>query len=209
MNYAISICGFNSTLIKKPFIAHQELINKLIMLTTNDIRSQDTYKNVSDFLNYLNAEAVPKKINNIYDFYEISITLESIKREYGIPKWINVTAGPGIAISSLTIFAINNNIPVLSYSQDKELTSIIDVSASKKMFIYMEKSIKILESLIAGPKTLQELALILNVSKSTISRKVFNLKKTSFVKTENNKRSMVVSLTEAALCLFTIKNNVN
>lgn len=197
MAYAISISGFKHELITKPFLAIPIRLDFFVMLATLHQKSMETTKKISEFLAFVNVKAITKRIDNIYNFYEIYIALEAIKKEHGLPAWINVTAGPGIAIASLTFFAINNKIPVVSYNDESKATSMINIHNSKNIFIYMNRDIRILELLRVGQKSLEELAHELRVSKSTISRKVSSLKTVSLVETRREKRTMIVSLSSA------------
>jgi|GEM_PF-3065900 CRISPR locus-related DNA-binding protein len=197
MTYAISISGFKHELITKPFLAVPIPLDFFVMLGTRHEKSRETCKKVSEFLDFANVRTVVKVINNIYDFYEIYIALETVKKDYGLPNWINVTPGPGIAIASLTFFAMNNRVPVVSYNVETNSTSIIDVYNSKNILAFMQRGIKVLEVLGNGQKSFDELSSALGVSKSTISRKVSDLKAVSLVETKLEKRTVVVSLSPA------------
>jgi len=202
VEYAISISGFKQELITKPFLAMPTKLDLFVMLVTDHERSQETSRKVEEFLDFVNVRTVKKKINDIYNFYEIYITLEAIKKEFGTPSWVNVTPGPGIAIASLTFFAINNKVPVIFYNSENQTSTKVDVHDSKKIFIYIEHGIKILETLRNGEKSLQELAQELMVSKSTISRKVTNLRIISIVNTRKENRKVIVSLAPTGLQLL-------
>ena len=197
MAYAISISGFKHELITTPFLAIPIRLDFFVLLATNHQTSLETSRKVTEFLNFANVETVVKEVKDIYNFYEVYIVLETVRSEYGLPIWINVTSGPGIAIAAMTFFAINNKVPVVSYKSENSTTSIVEVHDSKKIFTYKERGIRILEALKNGQKSLQELADELGVSKSTVSRKVSNLKKVSFVNTIRQKRTMIVSLSNA------------
>lgn len=202
MEYAISIAGFKQDLITKPFLAMPTKLDFFVMLVTDHEKSQETSKKVEEFLDFVNVRTLKKKINDIYNFYEIYIALEAIKKEFGTPTWVNVTPGPGIAIASLTFFAINNNVPVIFYNSENQTSTKVDVHDSKKIFIYIKRGIKILETLRNGEKSLQELAQELKVSKSTISRKVSDLKTISIVNTRIESRKVIVSLAQTGLQLL-------
>lgn len=197
MTYAISISGFKHELITKPFLAIPIRLDLFVLLATNHQTSQETYRKVTEFLHFANVETVVREVKDIYNFYEVYIVLETIRSEYGLPVWVNVTPGPGIAIAALTFFAINNKVPVVSYNSENNTSSIVGVHDSKNIFTYRERGFRILEALTNGKKSLQELADELGVSKSTVSRKVSNLKKVSFVNTIRQKRTMIVSLSDA------------
>ena len=197
MAYAISISGFKHELITKPFLAIPNKLDFFVLLATNHLTSLETSRKVTEFLNFANVKTVVKEVKDIYNFYEVYIVLETIRSEYGLPVWINVTPGPGIAIAAMALFAINNKVPVVSYNSENNTSSIVEVHDSKKIFAYKERGIRILESLKDGQKSLQELANELGVSKSTVSRKVSNLKKVSFVNTIRQKRTIIVSLSNA------------
>ena len=205
MNYAISISGFNHELVIRPFISIPVHLDFFVMLTTDNEKSGHTCKKVKEFLSFAKVETVIRRIVNIYDFYEVYIALELIKMEYGLPDWINVSAGPGIAISALTFFALNNQIPVVSFSVDQNKTSIVDVSNSKNMLKYLENGINILEALSSGEKSLTELSKALQASKSTVSRNVSKLEKVSLVKTRISGRILLISLSPSGLNILDSK----
>ena len=199
MKYSISLCGFNSKLIIAPLISVRTHLERVVLLTTSDARSLQTFDEVSKFTSYLHIQTEKIDIKNIYDFYEISVYLEILKRRYGKPQWLNVSAGPGIAISAFTIFGIANGISVVSYNSDQDNTSLIDVVRFKYFIDYIDKNRKILEVLKNGQKTLGEIAIQTELSKSTISRKIRLFSEMSVVKTKKISQEIVVSLTAGGL----------
>lgn len=202
MNYAISIAGFSAKLITKPFLAPEKHLDQIVLISTEDKRSSETVEKVREFMNNLDVKVVNRQVNDIYNFFEVSILLESITREFGIPQWLNVTSGPGIAISALTLYSINNNIPVVSYSDSNQKAFRFNLSASKNMFGYLEKNKLFLLCLLSGPLSLGEVTRRLNVSKSTVSRKMRKFSELSFVKIEKRRRGMIISLTDSSLKLL-------
>lgn len=197
MKYAISISGFDFQLITKPFLSILAPLDFFVLLATKHEKSRETVKSVTKFLDYVNVKTIIKEINNIYDFYEVYIALESLQTAYGTPSWINVSAGPGIAISSLTYFSINNKVKVVSYDRENNMTQSIEVYDSKKIFAYMKNGIRILKALQNKQKSLEELSVELGISKSTVSRKISALKSVSLVGTIWNKRELVAFLLPA------------
>jgi len=126
------------------------------------------------------------------------VVLENLYKTRGNPLWINVSAGPGIAIASLTFFAINHNIMVVFYNKEIDRTSKVDISNSRNLFKRATRNNDLLKLIESGPQSLEELALKLSVSKSTASRRVKLLKAASLVETNIKNRKMSVSITNTS-----------
>lgn len=196
MDYSLALCGFKPGIITSPFASLIPPVESLFALVTSDPRSIDTYNSVKAVMEGLNIKTVKVHIDDVFNFFEVLVSLESIKKRYGKPRWINVTAGPGIAISSLTLFSIENKIPVVFYNEDNSVTRMVNLGGSKGMFKNVYDNKELLKLLWKGSKTIDELSVRIGVSNSTISRRLRLLKSISIINSENVKKKMHVSLTE-------------
>lgn len=196
MDYSLALCGFKPENITSPFASLIPPVESFFALVSSDPRSIDTYKRVKAVMEGLNITTFKVHIDNVFNFFEVMVSLEGIRKEHGKPRWINVTAGPGIAISSLTLFSIENNIPVVFYNENDRITRMVNLSGSKGMFKHAYDNKELLKLLWSGSMTIDELSGRIGVSKSTISRRLRLLKTISIVNSENVKKKMHVSLTE-------------
>ena len=198
MKYAIAIAGFQPELIIKPFLKMLEPVDELMLLTTQNVKSKETARQVSSFLDFANVKTRHIEVEDIFNFFEVMVVLENLYKTRGNPLWINVSAGPGIAIASLTFFAINHNIMVVFYNKEIDRTSKVDISNSRNLFKRATRNNDLLKLIESGPQSLEELALKLSVSKSTASRRVKLLKAASLVETNIKNRKMSVSITNTS-----------
>lgn len=196
MDYSIALCGFEPLNITSPFASLVPSVESLFALVSSDPRSVDTYYRVKAVMEGLNIKTFKVQIDDVFNFFEIIVALESIKKKNGNPKWINVTAGPGIAISGLTMFSIENDVPVIFYNRENSITRMVNLSGSRGMFKYVEDNRELLKLLWKSSMTMDELSGSIGVSKSTISRRLRLLKAISIICSESVKRKMHVSLTE-------------
>ena len=134
MKYAIAISGFQPDLIIKPFLRMLEPLDELVLLITKTQKSIETAHNVSSFLAFANVKCSIIELNDVFNFFEVLVTLESLLETRGKPLWLNVSAGPGIAISSLTYFAIIHEIVVVYYNKENDKTTRVEIAKSKELF---------------------------------------------------------------------------
>ena len=134
MKYAVAISGFQPDLIIKPFLRVLEPLDELVILTTKNQKSIETAHNVGSFLAFANVKCAIVELNDVFNFFEVLVTLERLLETKGKPLWLNVSAGPGIAISSLTYFAIIHEIVVVFYNKENDKTTRVEIAKSKELF---------------------------------------------------------------------------
>ena len=206
MKYSIAISGFQSELIIKPFLRVRNPLDELILIVTNNSKSLETADAVKNVLAFNNVKCMLLSVNDIFNFFEVLVNLEILLEKNGKPKWINVSAGPGIAISSLTFFSITHNIPVVFYNRENDKTSMVDISKSKDLFRNAKKNLNILKLIENNPLLLGEISDKLALSKSTISRRISLLKEAYLVETVIINRKMTVKITDTSLKLLEKKD---
>ena len=206
MRYSIAISGFQSELIIKPFLRVRNPLDELVLIVTNNPKSLETADAVKRVLAFNNVECTLLPVSDIFNFFEVFVNLEILFEKKGKPKWINVSAGPGIAISSLTFFSITHNIPVVFYNRENDKTSIVDISKSKDLFRNARKNLNILKLIEKNPLFLEEISNKLGLSKSTISRRVSVLREAYLVQTTVINRKMIVKITDTSLKLLEKKD---
>ena len=206
MRYSIAISGFQSELIIKPFLRVRNPLDELVLIITNNPKSLETADAVKRVLAFNNVECTLLPVSDIFNFFEVFVNLEILFEKKGKPKWINVSAGPGIAISSLTFFSITHNIPVVFYNRENDKTSIVDISKSKDLFRNARKNLNILKLIEKNPLFLEEISNKLGLSKSTISRRVSLLREAYLVQTTVINRKMIVKITDTSLKLLEKKD---
>ena len=198
MKYSIAISGFQSELIIKPFLRVRNPIDELILIVTNNSKSLETADAVKKLLAFNNVECTLLSVSDIFNFFEVLVNLEILLERKGRPKWINVSAGPGIAISSLTFFSITHNIPVVFYNRENDKTSMVDISKSKDLFRNAKKNLNILKLIEKNPLSLGEISEKLGLSKPTISRRISLLREAYLVEPVVKNRKMTVKITETS-----------
>ncbi len=206
MRYSIAISGFQSELIIKPFLRVRNPLDELVLIITNNPKSLETADAVKRVLAFNNVECTLLPVTDIFNFFEVFVNLEILFEKKGKPKWINVSAGPGIAISSLTFFSITHNIPVVFYNRENDKTSLVDISKSKDLFRNARKNLNILKLIEKNPLFLEEISNKLGLSKSTISRRVSLLREAYLVQTTVINRKMIVKITDTSLKLLEKKD---
>lgn len=206
MRYSIAISGFQSELIIKPFLRVRNPLDELVLIVTNNPKSLETADAVKRVLAFNNVECTLLPVSDIFNFFEVFVNLEILFEKKGKPKWINVSAGPGIAISSLTFFSITHNIPVVFYNRENDKTSLVDISKSKDLFRNARKNLNILKLIEKNPLFLEEISNKLGLSKSTISRRVSLLREAYLVQTTVINRKMIVKITDTSLKLLEKKD---
>lgn len=198
MKYGIGISGFQPELIIKPFLRMLEPIDELVLLVTENTKSIETSEEIKKVLGFAGVECRTVKISDIFNFFEVLVNLENLFEKRGKPSWINVSAGPGIAISALTFFGINHGIIVVFYNKENDKTVKVDVTKSKDLFRNANKNLSLLKLIEKNPLTLKELSFKLNLSKSTVSRRIRILKSAYMVETSVYNKNMSIKITDTS-----------
>jgi predicted transcriptional regulator len=185
-DYGLSFVGFRTDLIIKPFVRNTPVIEKMILVSTADEKAVKATSEIKKFLSSIDVSYEVILINDAYNFFELYFIFEKIYYGYGRPRWVNVSAGPGIGIIALSMIAVLHNILMVSYDSQRDKVIITDVSKLKKVNFYKNKYFRIIERIGLGKETLSELAKDFNTSKSSMSRRLKNLKEFNVVKTSGS-----------------------
>ncbi len=209
MKYAIAISGFQPDLIIKPFLRMLEPLDELVLLITKNQKSIETAHDVSSFLAFANVKCSIIELNDVFNFFEVLVTLESLLGTKGKPLWLNVSAGPGIAISSLTYFAIIHEIVVVFYNKENDKTTRVEIAKSKELFKNARRNLVLLKQLEKLPLTLDDLTSKVDLSKSSVSRRVRVLKSAYLVESAIVDRKMLISISETGRKLLNSNSIIN
>ncbi|VVB54921.1 Uncharacterised protein [uncultured archaeon] len=181
--YAVAIAGFNPELVIRPLYGGFQGTKKLVLLRTVHEKSLETVFAVNRTCEAIGIKTQEIIINDVFDFFEIYATIEKLISENGIPIWLNVTSGPGIAIAAMALISVEKSIPLVAY--DKELDRIVTIKTEElAQYYHIKKRYeKTLTKLLDKEEwTLEELADALNKSVSSISRQVTQLKNAKLIK---------------------------
>lgn len=197
----LAICGFKPQLIIGPIYSDKLVVtDELVLLYTDNKQSIDVYNTVVSNLHDKINSIIGKKINDIFNFYELYFTVLNIIKDKNI-DWINVTSGPGIALTAISL-AISgskksniNRIKYVYYHEPKNnmpgQTDIIDpINVNIFNLKNRKKSntlfFNIFNELYNYSKvrdiTIASMALKFKKSQSTVSRAINLLIEMQFVK---------------------------
>lgn len=208
-SYGLSFVGFKADLIIKPFVRNTPLIDTMVLVSTADEKALKATNEVKKFLLSIDVPYEVILINDAYNFFELYFMFEKIYYDHGSPKWVNVSAGPGIGIIALSMIAVLHNIQMVSYDSQRDNVIITDVSKLKKLNFYKNKYFSIIERIGSGKATLGELAIEFNTSKSSMSRRLKNLKEFKVVRTTGSGKGyskMTFELSDFGKILVKSKN---
>lgn len=182
ISYAVAIAGFNPELVIRPLYGGFQGTKKLVLLRTMHEKSLETVSAVKQTCTAIGVQTQEIIIKDVFDFFEIYATIEKLISSNGIPIWLNVTSGPGIAIAAMALISVEKNIPLVAY--DKELDRIVTIKTEELSQYYNIKKRyeKTLTQLLEKEEwTLEELADVLNKSVSSISRQVARFKNAKLI----------------------------
>jgi DNA-binding transcriptional ArsR family regulator len=106
----------------------------------------------------------------------------------------------------LTYFAISHDSIVVFYNRENDKTSRVEIAKSKDLFKNAMKNFNLLSLLKNSTQSLDNLSSNLNLSKSTISRRVRVLKSAYLVETKYLDKKMLVYISETGLKLLGAKS---
>lgn len=215
----IAISGHKPELIIGPFYSKDlGITEELFILHTNEDKSLETLNIVKDQLEKLKVNVIPVKIINIFDFYEVYFTIFNLIKINNI-DWINVTAGPGISLVSISLAAQKiKNLKYIYYHESKKnipgYTDIItmenlNIFTNDKKNIYVPIIINLYNKQNTG-LTIEELSKALHKSCSTISRKLntlINMKFLKFSGSGHGKSKKIFFLTELGIKVYSYSKN--
>lgn len=215
----IAISGHKPELIIGPFYSKElGVTEELFILHTDEDKSLETLGVVKDQLEKLKINVRPIKIINIFDFYEVYFTIFNIIMNNNI-DWINVTAGPGIGLVSISLALQKiKNLKYIYYHESKAnipgYTDIITMENlnifardKKNLYLSIIKNLDIKQNTGVG---IEDLSKILHKSNSTISRKLNILINMNFIKftgSGHGNSKKIFSLTDLGVKIYNYSKN--
>lgn len=181
--YAVAVAGFNPELVIRPLYGGIHGTKILVLLHTTHEKSLETVSAVSKTSAAIGIKTKEIIIKDVFDFFEIYATIEKLISGNGIPIWINVTSGPGIAIAAMALISAEKGIPLVAYDKELDRTVTIETGELAQYYHIKKRYEKTLNKLLEKEEwTLEELADGLNRSVSSISRQVTQLKNAKLLK---------------------------
>jgi len=182
--YGITIAGHRTDLIVKPFLySNVKVVKTIVIISDENPEANRTATSASDVLREYGVETEIVKTDNIFNFQKIFFIAKRILREKGKPDWVNVTAGPGIAIAALvTVFPQSNLIYFKEGTLSSEVISV-EIENIIKGFGKIEKLIPLLEYIEnEGYVEFKRLSFQFEpISKATLSRMLSLLKDSGLI----------------------------
>ncbi len=179
--YGISIAGFKPNLITKPLVHQIPVVKTLLLFHTDHENSLSTRKLIKASLPSFGISLEEHEIINIFDFYEIYYAIEYFTQTQGPPLWINTTAGPGLAISALSAYALKQKVDLLAYDEIKDVVRLISIEKLKKLQKCRNRYFPTLKAIGLEVVTLNELINRLSLSRSTLTRQLQMFKKLNLI----------------------------
>ncbi len=173
--YGIAILDQEGDYIVKPFFSDIPKISKLIIICDSKTEYGNAKQRITDFLKLKGIKSEFIEIKDVGNFFQIFLVLQKICKARKDPSWVNISCGSGIGVSALTIHAYNQDILMVVYDKYLDSTVVISVKKLKKIDIYNKRYIQIMKEISIKPKTIEELSVSLNITKSAVSRRLKNL----------------------------------
>jgi len=172
MPYGISLAGFKPGLITMPLVHQIPTVKTLLLFFTNNEKSIATRDSVKNSLPSFGITLREHKIINIYDFFEVYFAVEYFNQIYGLPLWINTTAGPGLAVSALSTFALRHNVDLIAFDEMNEKARLISTEKLSLLQKCRKKYLPTLHAIGEDTCTFKELTEQRSISQATLSRQI-------------------------------------
>ena len=172
MPYGISLAGFKPALITRPLVHQIPMVKTILLFFTDHEKSLATRDAVKASLPSFGITLHEHKIINIYDFFEVYFAVEYLTQIHGLPLWINTTAGPGLAVSALSTFALRHNVNLIAYDETKDWARLISTEKLSLLQKCREKYFTTLRAIRMDTCTLKVLTEQLSISNATLSRQL-------------------------------------
>jgi DNA-binding MarR family transcriptional regulator len=112
----------------------------------------------------------------MFNFFEIFMSAEYFRSNYGNPSWVNTTAGPGLGTSALTMFASLHGADLVSYDEGKDKTRLVHLGELNELLQCSKKFKGLLGELCQhDSRTMEDICSKIGISKSTASRQLKTL----------------------------------
>ena len=108
--------------------------------------------------------------------------LEKICENNGLPSWINIASGSGMALSALTLDAYFKDASLVIFGKEKKAVVKTDVNRLKKIKIYKNHYFELISLISKKNQTNSELAHHFQISVSSMSRRLKHLEQLDIVK---------------------------
>jgi len=154
-------------------LVHQiPTVKTLLLFYTEHDKSIMTRNSVKSSLPSFGINLKEHKINNIFDFFEVYFAVEYFAQIQGLPLWINTSAGPGLAVSALSTFALRYNVNLIAYDEANDRARLISTEKLRYLQKCRTKYISTMEAIGKDTCTVNMLAEQLLLSKATLSRQL-------------------------------------
>lgn len=176
--YGISIVGHRMDLIVKPF-AYSSVtkIGKIMLVVDGDSKANETAQLASRELSLYGVAPVVIPVKNIFDFKEVLLLSKRLKSEMRRPpEWVNVTAGPGIAVAALVLAFPESDL--IHYQEGPPArVSVVNTLRTMDAFKGLDRTIPVFDYVKRKEETdFEEMsAFFNNESKATLSRRLSQL----------------------------------
>jgi DNA-binding MarR family transcriptional regulator len=193
MTVGLAISGFKPELVLGPFYDRELPITKMLILYYTDHgKSISATEKIERKLRDFDILVHKVKIKNIFDFYEVYMNTLEMTKKFNI-SWVNETAGPGIAISSITLAMKDRKISYVYFHESAEgRPAYTDIIKSYNLEIFNKEKTKYMPIIkIIFNKTLitiNDLSRLLSISESSISRKLSILSSMNFISSTGSGR---------------------
>ena len=144
--YGITIAGHKVDLIVKPFIySNVKVVETIVIFTDNDPEAKNVAISASKVLMEYGVNTEIVNMDNIFNFQRIFFIAKKILREKGKPEWINVSAGPGVAIAAMVLAFPRSNLVYFKRGIPTGEVVSIDIERTVMGFKKIEELIPVLE----------------------------------------------------------------
>lgn len=182
--YGISLGGHTPELVTKPLIYYNvSKVDDLVILTDYEKKAVDTAEEVKIYLKTYGIKVEVIKVREIFNFHYVFLSVKKIIHDRGKPLWINVSAGPGMAIAALVLAAKNSDI--IYYRESGIPRGVIRVNSTMvdRGYAHINKALSTLSLLKQnGQMTFKEITdQFPDLSKATVSRRLSILENLEFI----------------------------
>ena len=176
--YAISLFDYETIPLIKIILEKNTKVERLFLLSNQNRRIKDE---LADFSRQLGIKMEIVPIYDINNFYEVYLMLEKICENNGLPSWINIASGSGMALSALTLHAYFKDASLVIFDKEKKAVVKTDVNRLKKIKIYKNRYFDLISLISKKNQTNSELAHHFQISVSSMSRRLKHLEQLDIV----------------------------
>lgn len=203
-DYGVCIFNKEEEYIIKPFFSNIPKIKKLYIITDKKSDLEIPRRKIVDFLEEINIVPVFIYVNDITNFFQIFSTIKILCKKEGPPTWVNISCGSGIGMAALTIHAIEHKVKMLLFEKENDKTITFDINQIQKLDLFDNRYLNIVNDIKKGKNTIDKIACEEKIDRTTAYRRIRKLLFFEIVKTENNNKPLIFSLTDFGEILFNL-----